>query len=1189
MKNLRNIINSHLGKKLIDKILDPKIFFLLVAFLLIQLWFSKGMLFGGTEVGIPTYAPGKILDQIKWMWWEALGPGASFPTVSASMSLYALMAILERFGFSAILIQKILFFLILYLQGLGGSLVFRAIISKNNRLQILAGLLYVFNPYMMTYVWHRFIYANFVLSAVLPLLIYFYLQLLEKKEIKFIFFFLVTSLFSSYMFSAVAPVIAIWFSIFVLYVAAVIANRKSFKMISRITFFTILLFVFWILTNLWWVYPLISSKTIFNVFSIRGEVDTLLALRGQTTINYVIRGTSSYFLFLKEDWGSIYNSLLFRFLSWIPVLFILFGLIGRIRHKKIWYMILLFLAGIFVAKGAAEPLGNFTTWLYTRIFFLGAIRNPFEKLGLLVILPASVIATIGINNCWNLYKTVYLKIIIVALIIGCGIYVWPMWSDKLFGSKDYPLYFTLPEDYPVISDFLSKELNTDYGKILYLPISEEDSATYNWKYPYNGVELASQLFPGSSISRFLYISSVDQVLKESARVFHTRDYNFQRQLISNFGIKYIVLNKNLDWYSRSVDDPQFVERTLDFSPDLKMIKETENLKVYKFIPKTLPAIFSADSIMLVTGVPMSELDNDYIWRNLGENGVILQPDRYQNVPKEIVKKEIIFPTRVLINWQDPEAITDLTISRPYVKHLPDTLYYPLILLKEKIELELAPSYERPMKMLSLSQKRLIESQKLQEQNKKIAFSKSIERYLAYLDQTADQLRKLPIEAFDVQSKITLRIILDEEKKLLENLIKIDNGKEAEGLIERGINAITNLRKESGLEAYYIYQDIGQFNGSAVTYQFAVQKETKSKLMLTLSNPLSFSIDTSKKIKVLLDGQIQDILLTKEDSPDIYSLGDMELKAGIHEISLFIPENKEAVRTANFIKKSGIIESGENSSVIKLNTSNEKSWVEYLIPDYNPDKIYSLKFYYRVIKGASPQIQFWQDSDKLRVSDEPKIIRNLEDNFYDFDWKYISLSLGSNNNASVHLNRNTREPVIRIFTPYWNNCETKNSRNAKLCKNPKFKEMYNKPSIVEVRDLEISEVFTGSMFLDYTTGNNFSPSVVSFKKLSPVEYSVETSSTNLYQYLILNEGFHTDWKIIPDPKSDAVLEKDHFLTNGYANGWLFGKTGKISFKIKFIAQDYLYQGMVISVISLIIFIVIMNRRIFSRKNKSNYNE
>src|SRR3990167_7316344 len=121
-------------KKIIAVLLDQKILFLLVAFLLIKLWFSKNILFGGAELGIPTYTPGKTLGQIIWLWWEALGPGVSFQTISPAIPLYAYMAFLERVGLGAIGIQKILFFIIIFIQGLGVSLLFKKIFPQRRKL-----------------------------------------------------------------------------------------------------------------------------------------------------------------------------------------------------------------------------------------------------------------------------------------------------------------------------------------------------------------------------------------------------------------------------------------------------------------------------------------------------------------------------------------------------------------------------------------------------------------------------------------------------------------------------------------------------------------------------------------------------------------------------------------------------------------------------------------------------------------------------------------------------------------------------------------------------------------------------------------------------------------------------------------------------------------------------------------------
>lgn len=1163
-------------KKIIFFLLDPKIFFLLVAFLLIQLWFSKNLLLGGTEAGVPTYTPGKILDQIRWLWWEALGPGVSIPNVAASIPLYFLMSLLQWIGLEAIEIQKVLFFIIIYLQGLGASLVFRTILPKAGRLQLLAGLFYIFNPYMMISVWHRFIYANFILSATLPLFIYFYLQLLEQRKIKFIFLFLLTSFLSSFMFSSISPVIAVWLAICVLFLVALILNRNSFKKLVNIAFLTIALFIFWILANLWWIYPLINTGNLLSVFSSRGNVDTLITLSSQSTINFVIRGINPFVIFQEEDWGEIYATPLFQLLSWISFLLILIGLIKRDQGRKIWFMILLLLFGIFAAKGAAEPLGGVTAWFYANIFLLGAIRNPFEKLGLLVFLPASVLMTIGIATLWNLQRGIKrgipLKIITIGLILGFGVYLWPMFSDKLFGSEKYPPFFTVPDDYSVVSAFLEESLKSDNGKVLHLPISEGDSATYKWQYTYNGVELAYQLFPGSSISRQLYVPFIDQLLKQTARVFHSPDYGNQRIVLSALGIKYIVLNKNLDWHSRGIDNPLYLENILALSPDLEVIFETENLKVYKFLQNTNSAVVGGENLTLISGNIETGGQFDYVLNKLlSEKGIFLKASRDKLIPKEAIASEIIFPTRVIDTRLESIESLNLIIPQPFVKHLPDRFYYPLIILKEKVEFLFTLPFEKPMKMEFFARKRLKETKLLKEQNKDEAFNQSLRRYAIYLSRAIKGIEELPDEELDITSKIILKVTSSEQKEILENFISQVTNKEIKKEIENNIEKIVKFRKLKGLESYYVYEDNKEV-GNSYIYQFLLARQTNAEILLSTFNTQLLGLDFS----LFLDGKLKELVATQKNS-NRFSLGEIRLQPGIHEIALKVPSKEDQVQTGNFIKKEGIVEFDSNDDLIQMTSLKDNALVEYPILDYNPDKTYVLSFFYRVIRGATPQIQIWQGSRELNEYNQAKIKRNLSEDLYDFDWKYYEISISSNNNASQRLDRNATNPLIRIFIPFWNNCESKNFLNIKICKKQEVRNAYNKPTKVEIKDLRIREAFSGMIFLDSSLNNNLTAQSLNFKRISPVEYLVETEGNAPSLFISLNEGFHTGWQVFLNSTKEVVEEKNHFLTNGYANGWLINNPGKNTYRIKFIPQEYLYKGALVSLLTYIIVTILMVRQ------------
>lgn len=1165
--------------KATEIILKPYIFFFLLGFLLINLWFSKGLLFGGTEVGVPTLTPGKILNQIIWIWWEALGPGVSFSAISASIPLYVFMTALEQLGLRAIDIQKILFFIIIYLQGIGACLLIKQIIPKIGKWQILCGLFYIFNPFMMTYIWHRFTYTNFILSAALPLLLYFYLQLLEKERFRYIFYFLIASFVSSYMYSAVAPVVAIWLAVSIIFITTIIMNRKRIKKVLRLSFFTLLLFLLWIAICFWWIYPLFTIKTIASSFFLRGNVNTLKALADKSTISYVARGINPYSLFLEKDWGSIYSTPIFQILSWIPYSFALVALLRR-KEKKLWLMITLFLFGIFAAKGAAKPLGDFTTWFYANFFFLGVIRNSFEKLGLLVTIPLSILATVGIRDLWSLYKKAYFKILIILLIIGSGIYVWPMWSDKLFGSNKYPPYFTLPDDYPQVSQFLSKELKNDNGKILHLPITEGDSATYKWKYIYTGVELSSHLFPSASISKLLDIAFIDQMLKETARVFHTNNYNFQKQILTNFGVKYIVLNKNLDWYSRNIDNPLFVEKILDLSPDLSLIKETENLKVYKFIRQTNPEVFSKKGILLTANINSSN-DYEFIWSNLSENEVFINPFKVQKLPQTLIQNEVILPRRIIINdKKPPEIIT----PKPFVKHLPDQWYFPLIIPKEKIELYFTPPYEKPMKMMLTSYKRLIEAQQLKERDKKQEFKNTIRQYSVYLDQTLNFIRNLDENFLDPHTINVFKIMLEEKRAIFQKMNRYVSDPDINLLIEQGIKNIDNFRKEKGFDIYYPYQLQEKLSDkdNMYTYQFITSEGVEKELIIEVNSPFIDKLE-NKNIKFFLDGVAKEITIKKSNYPNWFSLGKINLTPGIHEISLLVNNAEALIDTNDYLNINGTvqIEKEETNTPIKILSSKQESWIEYPIPNYDPDSTYIIEFNYQVLKGLPPELRILQESDN--PGEKPKVVRAISENLYDFDEKYFALGVSTNQNASVPLDRSTLNPIVRLYLPFWNNCYAINYRNPKLCKNPEIRKAYNKESHSKIKNFQIRELFTGRMFLygEYKNIEYTAPEL-QFKKISPVEYSVKVNNDNENLFLVLNEGFHSGWKVELNQgnESEIVNEDHHFLTNGYANGWLINKSGKFSLKIKFSPQDNLYKGVSVSlaffVLASLIFLWELNR-------------
>jgi hypothetical protein len=99
-------------------------------------------------------------------------------------------------------------------------------------------------------------------------------------------------------------------------------------------------------------------------------------------------------------------------------------------------------------------------------------------------------------------------------------------------------------------------------------------------------------------------------------------------------------------------------------------------------------------------------------------------------------------------------------------------------------------------------------------------------------------------------------------------------------------------------------------------------------------------------------------------------------------------------------------------------------------------------------------------------------------------------------------------------------------------------------------------------------NNSSSSInserpeITYKKISEWEYTVHVNAKDPF-YLILSEPYNPAWKLYIDRNE----VNDHFIVNGYANGWFLTKTGSYDITIEFWYQRLLYLGVAISISTL----------------------
>lgn len=99
-------------------------------------------------------------------------------------------------------------------------------------------------------------------------------------------------------------------------------------------------------------------------------------------------------------------------------------------------------------------------------------------------------------------------------------------------------------------------------------------------------------------------------------------------------------------------------------------------------------------------------------------------------------------------------------------------------------------------------------------------------------------------------------------------------------------------------------------------------------------------------------------------------------------------------------------------------------------------------------------------------------------------------------------------------------------------------------------------------------NNSKLPKITYLKINPTLYKVKVENSVEPFVLVFSETFNPSWQA----KIGNSLIKDHFRINVYANAWKIEKTGDFEIEIKYLPQEWLEKGQLISAISLLIGLV-----------------
>jgi len=284
---------------------------------------------------------------------------------------------------------------------------------------------------------------------------------------------------------------------------------------------------------------------------------------------------------------------------------------------------------------------------------------------------------------------------------------------------------------------------------------------------------------------------------------------------------------------------------------------------------------------------------------------------------------------------------------------------------------------------------------------------------------------------------------------------------------------------------------------------------------------------------------------------MYVLEDVAVPSGEHILDVSYPESFNLVATDEVLESQKSLDLREDelpeegSTIVAYGEGEDDNRIKIPISRFDPMNDYMLEFDYKYFYGRIPIVDIFQSSETVSFM-SLKIPSDM-----DTDWAKKSVLVSParvESNLTAHIVVPGKEEKDRSKT------------------------FFENISLRRVYDNRIYAIESGKEVI--LTPN------VSFEKISPVEYRVSVSEIEDNYLLVFAENYKSDWVL----KSDSNIGKPlHFKVNGYANAWYIAGNEEVQeFTIYYKAQDYYYFGVLISITTILVSVMIY--LLFARRKR-----
>ncbi|MBI4036762.1 hypothetical protein HY386_02710 [Candidatus Daviesbacteria bacterium] len=1138
--------------------LIPLFLFLAVSIYLVMNWFRTGNLYGGAEVGFITYNTNRLAEISQFIWWNAVAPGMPVPHFIIAYPLYAVLSFLTTLGLSPMLLQALISILLLFLMGFGMYMFSLTIFKDKKGLATVAGLFYMFNPYMMVEVWHRFLYTGIFLAAFLPLLALSWKKWISLGKLELLILFLLLNFTALYMYGSLASIITVWLLLGMITVSEAIFPWQSKNYLFKVGMRFVIGLIFWVLLNYWWINSLFTTAPalLSSQHSSEENLTTLINISRKTILPYSLQWVNPYYLLFTAELGQLYRTFSYQMIPLIVSTLVLTGLIISLKSKNLLPSAVNYLVAVLLAKGAASPFTAPYIWGISSLFLLGVVRNPYEKLGIILPFFGSILFVVGLQTLVRvtsryISSAVAWVLVVGALSLAIIIYNSPMFTGRVFGTQENNFQVAVPKYYKEADEWLGQHGSKD-DTLLHLPYSGGDVVTYQWDWGYHGVDVNHVLFTHQpSLSRNLGSKDADKFLKNLAYIFYPSFLESEQilNLLKILNVRFIVLHKDEVWTDKdtygidaNLVNPQLIEDTLNNLDFLKKEATFGRLVIYSLSENQGQKIEVVNSGQIIYPGAASSID---LLNLTGNKDIILSPleKDIDKIDHSKIRKITVFP-RALLDFKQIST-SELETQVGYIlrnQFPPDSIYGKLLNIKNYLYQTGIFESEQATTLLLQTTDKLLEIYKPapKTQNQRLVLLKEYESLLGYLFKK-DVKNLYAIEQFKNQFITMFQIHL----LLLNNQSLTGSIKEKEMAIKIAEKLKIKLVEANLLPAFYpAEQDPLLSKNIAV---FSNKLDGEYKVLIADQGFQNIYPDWIKGLNLSLNNKtVSPSSILIQDK--VLILNNFELEKGEYEISYnkLLSANLLSVASFTDNKNVQILDRG----VIKLIDSGNEAYIDWPIDHAGGGGTYQISFEVLSDSVNGFTVAITSDTELNESSDDFCSLHSC------IHIQSTAFNQWIPNLLTLSLNPVTKNAKLRIILP---------ARN----------ELTGAKSSLTIRNIEVKRVLNDPIFLqrDLNPENiAVSTAVVSnVYKESPVLYrgNIEIKEPT---FIFFKETFHPGWTLRLINADSVQKINDHYLGNFYGNAWYIDKIGDYQFKIEFEPQRNVTVGFLISGISFVFLLI-----------------